>query len=51
MSLTLDLKGFWSLSKCGNYYASHPIYGFIWQQLQNMALTQGPLPIQIEEQS
>ena len=27
-----------------------PNYGFIWQQLQNIALMQGPLPLEIEEQ-
>ena len=28
-----------------------PNYGFIWQHLQNIALMQGPLPLQTEEQS
>ena len=27
-----------------------PNYGFIWQQLQNIALMQGPLPLQTYEQ-
>ena len=27
-----------------------PNYGFIWQQLQNIALMQGPLPLQTGEQ-
>ena len=27
-----------------------PNYGFIWQQLQNIALMQGPLPLQTIEQ-
>ena len=28
-----------------------PNYGFIWQQLQNIPLMQGPLPLQTREQS
>ena len=27
-----------------------PNYGFIWQQLQNIPLMQGPLPLQTGEQ-
>ena len=49
MYLKLHLKEFWSLLKHTDYNASCPIVGFILQQLQNIALRQGPLPLQIEE--